>query len=436
MTLADARGTAPGPTEKPLRTVVIGAGIVGIFCALELQEAGHDVILVDCGPPGGDQAASYGNGAWLSPASIMPMSVPGLWKEVPGYLADPSGPFVIRWRHLPSLLPWLVRFLRAGSSWRKVEVCAAHRYRLCRSTVDWHLKWARSAGTEHLIAREGVWFLYRDRSDIEREAREWKMRKELGVRFSEHDRAALIEREPALSTEYGFGIRVDEGAFIRDTRSYCEGLVAHFCAEGGRLVRSTARSFKMADSRLTHVVSDDESIACDRAVIAAGAWSAELARQAGDNVPLISERGYHVVLPSVIGHPPMSVMPADGKMAVTPTNRGLRIAGQVELASLHAPPNWRRADILLAFGKKLLPGLPGVQSPDRVERWMGHRPSTPDGLPSIGAASDCADIVHAFGHGHSGMIQAPATAQIVSRLLAAGVVSPEDEAFSPRRFGA
>ncbi|MDQ0324652.1 D-amino-acid dehydrogenase [Rhodopseudomonas julia] len=403
---------------------------------MELQRAGHDVVLVDRGPPGGDQAASYGNGAWLSPASIMPMSVPGLWREVPGYLADPSGPFVIRWRHLPSLLPWLVRFLRAGSNWRKVEICAAHRYRLCRSTVDWHLKWARPAGIDHLIAREGVWFLYRDRSDIEREAREWKMRKEFGVRFSEHDREVLIAREPALAEKYGFGIRVDDGAFIRDTRSYCEGLVAHFCSEGGRVVRSTARGFEIAHGRLTHVVTDDENIACDRAVIAAGAWSAELSRQAGDNVPLVSERGYHVVLPDVTGHPQMSVILAEGKMAVTPTNRGLRIAGQVELASLDAPPDWRRADILLAFGKKMLPGLQGVQSPDRVERWMGHRPSTPDGLPSIGTASACADIVHAFGHGHSGMIQAPATAQIVARLLTTGAVSPEDKAFSPQRFAA
>ncbi len=434
MTSADQPGDAPDAAGGATRTVVVGAGIVGILSALEIQRAGHDVTLVDRGPPGGDQAASYGNGAWLSPASIMPISVPGLWKQIPGYLADPTGPFVIRWRHLPSLLPWLVRFLRAGSSWTKVEACAVHRYRLCSDTVGWHMEWAREAGVDHLIAREGVWFLYHDRADFEREAREWRMRKAFGVRFSEHGSEALRELEPALSEAYRFGIRVDDGAFIRDTRAYCEGLAAHFAARGGRILRAEARGFGIERGRLVHVATDRERIACDRAVIAAGAWSAALARQAGDEVPLVSERGYHVVLPEVTGCPAMSIIPHDGKMAVTPTAHGLRIAGQVELASLDAPPDWRRADVLLAFGKGMFPDLAGVQSPARVERWMGHRPSTPDGLPSIGTASACRDVVHAFGHGHSGMIQAPATARIVARLVTTGEVSGEDEVFSPRRF--
>lgn len=104
-----------------MHVVVIGAGIVGASTALELLNDGHEVTIVEPEQPGGRHAASYGNSGWLSPASIIPMSMPGLWRKVPGYLADPSGPLTIRWRHLVRLAPWLLRFMLAGSTGSKVE---------------------------------------------------------------------------------------------------------------------------------------------------------------------------------------------------------------------------------------------------------------------------------------------------------------------------
>ena len=87
--------------------VVIGAGIVGAATAIELLRDGHRVTILEPGEPGGEQAASYGNGTLLNPSSVIPMSSPGIWRKVPGWLADPLGPLAIRWRYLPRLLPWL-----------------------------------------------------------------------------------------------------------------------------------------------------------------------------------------------------------------------------------------------------------------------------------------------------------------------------------------
>src|ERR1700732_1489207 len=96
--------------------VVIGAGVVGAATAIELQRDGHRVTILEPGNPGGEQAASYGNGTLLNPSSILPMSSPGIWRKVPGWLADPLGPLAIRWRYLPRLLPWLRRFVTAGAT--------------------------------------------------------------------------------------------------------------------------------------------------------------------------------------------------------------------------------------------------------------------------------------------------------------------------------
>ena len=57
--------------------VVIGAGIVGAASAVELLRDGHRVTVLEPGPPGGEQAASYGNGCFLSPGSVVPIACPG-----------------------------------------------------------------------------------------------------------------------------------------------------------------------------------------------------------------------------------------------------------------------------------------------------------------------------------------------------------------------
>src|SRR5580698_11044993 len=100
----------------PHHVTVIGAGVVGAATAVELLRDGHRVTIVEPGDPGGEQSASYGNGTQLNPSSVIPMSAPGIWKKVPGYLADPLGPLAIRWRYLPRLIPWLRRFVAAGST--------------------------------------------------------------------------------------------------------------------------------------------------------------------------------------------------------------------------------------------------------------------------------------------------------------------------------
>ena len=70
----------------------------------------------------------------------------------------------------------------------------------------------------------------------------------------------------------------------------------------------------------------------------------------------------------------------------------------------------------------------------RVATWMGHRPSTPDGLPVIGRASRCPEVIYAFGHGHVGLAAAPATAELVSSLVEGTRPGIDVEPYDPRRF--
>jgi D-amino-acid dehydrogenase len=125
---------------------------------------------------------------------------------------------------------------------------------------------------------------------------------------------------------------------------------------------------------------------------------------------------------------------ADGKFVATPMDAGLRFAGTVELAGLAAPPDWRRAQILLEQGRKMLPGLAASHPQERISVWMGHRPSLPDSLPVLGPSSATPDVIYAFGHGHVGMTSAPMTGKIVADLVAGRPPSIDIRPFSAGRF--
>lgn len=394
--------------------VVIGAGIVGAATAVELLRDGHRVTIVEPGDPGGEQAASYGNGTLLNPSSVIPMCAPGLWRKVPGYLADPLGPLAIRWSYLPRLLPWLWRFVRAGATEARVAAIARALRPLLLEAPERHRRLAEEAGVGDLIARQGVLYVFPSRAYFEAEQLSWRLRRENGVRWLELSEEELRQREPTLDRRYKFALLVEENGQCRDPGAYVNALVQHACALGATHRRARTTGLLIESRHLRAVRTDAGDIECDKAVIAAGAWSKMLAVAAGDRVPLETERGYHVLIenPGIAPRYPLS--PSDGKMACVMTPQGLRLAGQVELAGLTAAPNWARADVLRDFARRVFPELPADL---QVKTWMGHRPSTPDGLPCIGPASGCPDVLYAFGHGHVGLTAGATTARLIADLI-------------------
>ncbi|TCH97134.1 FAD-dependent oxidoreductase [Roseococcus sp. SYP-B2431] len=416
------------------RLAILGGGIVGACTALAAQRAGFEVTLVEPAAPGGEQAASYGNGCWLSPSSTVPPALPGLWKKVPKFLSDPLGPLAIRWSYFPKVAPWLVRYLLSG--WTEAKVLrTGHALRaLVAGAPELHAALAEEAGVGHLVERRGLLYVFPDRAAFEAEALAWRIRAQTGVTWLEIDEDELRQREPDLDRRYKFALLVEEGGHCRDPGAYVAALVALAEAQGMRRVKARATGFRIEAGRLKAVTTDQGEVAADRAVISAGAYSRALAREAGDTLPLETERGYHAVIADPEAGPRTPMMPSDGKMSLTMTEAGLRVAGQVEIAGLEAAPNWRRAEILRDHLLRSFPGLPREIPAERIKVWMGHRPSMPDGLPCIGKSSASGDILHCFGHGHVGLVAAPRSAELAVALLTDAPPPVPPGPYSPRRF--
>ena len=420
---------------QPCHVAVIGAGITGAAAALELLRDGHRVTILEPAAPGGEQAASYGNAGWFSSMSVIPPSGPGLWRQVPKFVMDPLGPLAIRWSYLPKVLPWLLRYLAAGwTEERVLHTAQALRPLLAESPIL-HAALAAEAGVPELVEHRGLIHAYPSRAAFDGEAMGWRIRRQVGIAWTELEGAALREAEPDLDPSYNFAVLIEEAGRCLDPGAYVAALVALAQKRGAALRAASATGLRIEGGRLRGVLLDDGAVLdCDKAVVCAGARSRALAAAAGDTVPLETERGYHVMLRGVAQGPRRSMQLSKAKMVVNHMRDGLRAAGQVEIAGLAAAPNWKRAEILRDHLLRSFPGLPRDLPADRVAYWLGHRPSMPDGLPCLGPSRATADVIHAFGHGHVGLVAGPRTGRLVAQIVGGRTPEIPIEPFSPARF--
>jgi D-amino-acid dehydrogenase len=410
-------------TRDRTEIAVIGAGVVGLTIALELVEAGRDVVLVDPGQPG--MGASYGNAGTIAGYAVSPVGTPDVLRSLPSLMFSRTSPLAIRHRALPSLMPWLLRFL-----WQSLPAQAERNGRaiaalLAGSGERWDDLALQVQGAG-ILQRRGCLYLYETPQAFAAAGAEMAKRRALGVEVDLIGPEALAALEPALPM--GAGAAFFTGATFLDDPGRMMGLIAAAVLPKARLVQARAERLTRGPDGVV-VEGPGLHLHARKVVITAGAHSRALAAQAGDRVPLDTERGYHVEWDMAEPLLQRPTCPTARGFYFCPMAGRLRVAGTVELGGLHLPPSAHRVQKLVEGARAFFPQL---GEPDRS--WMGFRPSLPDSLPVIGPSSGGSEVIHAFGHGHLGVTLAPVTAQIVTALVAGKPLPKDITAFRPGRF--
>lgn len=407
--------------------VIVGAGIVGVSTALWLQRDGHDVTLIDRLGPG--EGTSHGNGGVLASCSIVPVTVPGLIWKAPKMLFSPNQPLFLKWRYLPRLAPWLIRYLRHANADAVRRRAAALMPIIGDSLAD-HRALAGGTRAERWLVPSDYLFLYNDRAHFEADAFGWSVRREHGFRWDELEGAAFKAYDPAYGPALNFAARLKGHGRISDPGRYVKDLAAEAEALGARVLKAEVTGIARDGGRVTGVRTGGETVPCDAVVLATGVWSGPLAKTLGIDVPLETERGYHLELwePSIMPRSP--VMVASGKFVATPMEGRLRLAGIVEFGGLDAPPS--RAPFRL-LERNIRAAIPGIAW-RKTEAWMGHRPSVADSIPVIGAAPGLKGAWCGFGHDHVGLTGGPKTGRLLAQLIAGRQPNVDLSAHSPARF--
>ena len=390
---------------------VVGAGIIGCCCALELRRRDVRVTILDPEPPGG--GCSWGNAGGIVPGEVLPLASPGILRKAPVWLLDPHGPLAVRPGYLPCLTPWLWRFWRAstrGQVARSAAALAALNSLTFAATDPLY----EDAGLSGDLRRIAALNLYESEAAFRRDQVAWDLRARLGVPLRRIEGPALQELEPALSPSFTRGVLLEDTALVSDPFRVVQAIARRAQARGAALRRGRVIGFGSAGGGVELRLQGGGAVPADHAVIAAGAWSHRLARHWGDRIPLEAERGYNTTLPVPGVTVGRELIFGEQGFVATPLAPGLRIGGAAELAGLEAPPNYARAAAMLAKAKRYLPGLETAGG----RQWMGCRPSLPDSLPVIGRAPGNPRVVYAFGHGHLGLTQGPATGRLVADMIA------------------
>lgn len=419
-----------GTSSAEADVVIVGAGIVGICAAINLAEAGRDVLVVD--RTGVCEETSSGNAGALAFTDMLPLAQKGMMRNLPRWLADPLGPLSIPPAYLPRLLPWLVRFWRAGWSDRYEASLTAQASLMRLAEAEWTALFDRS-GTRAMLREDGSLELYESEAEFRASLPGWDARARFGVGFEHLDRAGLEALQPGLAGQFARATFVPGWKTVADPRLLGKALWSHAERLGARLRIATVERLEAVGTGSSGAalgLGDGGSIRCADVVVCAGAWSHRLAAQAGDRVPLETERGYNTTLPVGAFDVRRQLIFSGHGFVITPMETGLRIGGAVELGGLDRPPNYARSQAMLEKAKRFLPGLDVAGGSE----WMGYRPSLPDSLPVVGVASGASRVTYAFGNGHLGLTQAAAMGRLVRDLVTRQEPSIDLTPFSPKRF--
>lgn len=420
---------APSPRERGegKDIAIIGGGIIGICAAAFLAEAGLDVTVFD--RTGICEETSSGNAAAFAFSDVLPLAHKGMIRQLPKWLADPLGPLSIPPAYLPKLLPWLIRFWRAGAPSKYEASLAAQAGMMKLAEAEWIGLLDRS-GTRPMLREDGSLELYESEAEFRGSLPGWAARERFGIGFRHVEGEALTALQPGLSPRFTKGTFVPGWKTVADPKLLGKAVWAYAQAKGAHFEKATIDRVAADGEGATLTLAGGATRRAGHLVVAAGAWSHLLARQLGDRIPLETERGYNTTLPLGAFDVKRQLIFSGHGFVVTPLETGLRVGGAVELGGIERPPNYNRSKALLAKAQKFLPGL----NPSGGREWMGFRPSLPDSVPVIGGAPGSRSVVYAFGHGHLGLTQAAATGRLIRELVLGQSPSIDLAPFSPQRF--
>ena len=403
---------------------VIGAGVVGLAIAEALVAEGHEVVLIDPDPPG--SGASYGNAGTIADYAVLPVGTPQVLWGLPGLLFNRNSPLAIRPGSLPALVPWLARFVRQSLPAASARNAAAIAHLLIGARPLWQ-DLAGRIGAGDLLQARGCLYLYESAAAFRAAEADMEVLRAMGVAVDLISPAALAQLEPGLPQVQGGAAFFPDAAFFSDPGAMVQRLAAAALQHAGLLEGRVLRLSRQFDGLI--VEGEGFRLHARTVVLATGAHGRDLARQAGDVVPLDTERGYHVEWDMAAPRLTRPVCPTSRGFYLCPMAGRLRVAGTVELGGLTAPPSPHRIRKLIDGTRAIFPDL---GEPDRS--WMGFRPSMPDSLPVIGPSQAGGDVIHAFGHGHIGLTLAPITARIVADLVAGRLPERDIAPYRPGRF--
>jgi len=409
-----------------LKVGIVGAGIQGVSNALFLQKKGFNVTLFDREEPG-SQAASYGNAGHFSPYASVPVNRPDILTDVPAMLLSSTGPLALKWNYVPKMIPWFLKFIKNCSK-KNMMHTAKYMHQILDLALPAYDELFEGIDLSGLVENKGIMYIWNDQNLKSREL-EIKIRDEIGAEQQMLSKSEIHDLEPNIKNIYHAGVFYKKARHARNPGKIWVKLFENFIKKGGKFLKFNIKNIDFDESNPV-VRSETQRFIFDKLVICCGAFSKKLTDNLHENIPLDTERGYHIHFKGfdhLISRP---VVFQNRGFGMTPMEQGLRVVGTVEFGGLDNPLSKSRIKNLVNNAKYLLDGLPE----NHDDEWLGFRPTLPDYLPVIGPSKNYDNVFYSFGHHHLGWTLAAISGKIISKMISKENTNLDLEPYSSLRF--
>jgi D-amino-acid dehydrogenase len=418
------------------QVTVLGAGMVGVSCALALQAKGWRVTLIDKRGPG--EETSFGNAGVLSRSSLLPFNRPGLWRALPRMLLTSSPALRLRASGLMQW-PWLFQFLWHAKA-SSFELSTVALDALIQLSMATHSTWRKQAQVENLFHDKGWLWLYSNPEAFASSAVTRGILQDFSVNMEVLTTQSLTDLEPHIAPNFSHALWIKDAISVSNPGALVRAYAQQFMRAGGEFQTDEVLAVTQQSSAWLCHTASGRVRSTPKLVVAMGPWSDALLTASHlskpKRIPLGFERGYHRHFKSVdgieLGRP---VYDISGAYVLSPmqNDRGepiMRLSTGVELAAQHAGFNAQQLEDAEKAARKAFP----LKEPIARSDWLGARPTTPDSRPVIGEMPGCPGLWLAYGHQHIGLSTGSGTGVLLSELMSSEPTSIDPSPFSPARF--
>ena len=410
---------------KKFRIGIIGSGIQGVCTALFLQKKGYEVTLFDREEPG-NTAASYGNAGHFSPYASIPLNRPDILTDVPAMLLSSTGPLALKWNYVPKMIPWFLKFIKNCSE-KNMMHTAKYMHQILDLALPAYDELFDEFDLSGLVESKGIMYIWNDQNLKSREL-EIKIRDEIGAEHQLLSKKEIHDLEPNIKQVYHAGVFYKKAKHARNPGKIWVKLFENFLKKGGKFLKLNIQDLNF-DGDNPVIRSESQRFVLDKLVIACGAFSKKLTDKLHENIPLDTDRGYHIHFKGcdhLISRP---VVFQNRGFGMTPMEQGLRVVGTVEFGGLKNEITKSRIKNLVNNAKFLLDGLP-----EHEDEWLGFRPTLPDYLPVIGPSKNYKNVFYSFGHHHLGWTLGAISGKIISKMISDEKTNLDLDPYSSLRF--
>lgn len=408
--------------------LIVGGGVIGLASAYELSRAGAKVVVIDKFEPG--YGCSYGNAGWITPCFAMPLPMPGMLFKSFKWLLDPESPLYIKPELSPTLISWLLSFM-ASMTEKKMLRSVDALTQISIQSLKLYQELAAKTDKPFSFEQKGLFMVAQSDDGLKYARQEMELVSRNGIP------GKLMLEEEARAFEPSLTKRIKGGVFFSQ-EAHAEPLqvtqtLAHEAQKFGAQILSKTEviDFQLGAKGVVAARTTRGMFEADQFVLATGSWSRHIGQTLDLKIPVLGGKGYAIITDPLGPNPLRPMMLVEKKVAVTPRNGTLRLAGTLELVNQDETFTTRRVEAIVRGAREFM-NVP--ESIRYHEIWRGLRPCTPDGVPVIGRTKRYPNLLLATGHQMLGLQSATGTGKLVADLALRKTPEVDPNPFRADRF--